>query len=320
MKRRGFVAVLGGAAAISPLLTYAQVAERGRRIGFLHPGRTDSANSRIEAFREGLRGGSSEAHLDIVARAAEGRPERLPALARDLVAEGVAVIIAVSPSGMSAARDATQSISIVGVDLNSDPVATGWAASLARPGGNVTGIFLDLPEVSVKCLQLLREFVPSLSRVGVLWDPAAGSLQLKAVQAAMLGVDAVAVPVSRAADLEHAFHSIRGAGGVLLLSSPLFSGNLQAIAKLALKHRLPAITLFPEFAQNGGLAGYGPELQALFRQAGVMARKVLEGARPADLPVERPSTFQLAVNLKTAALLGVTVPTSILLRANEVIE
>jgi ABC-type uncharacterized transport system, periplasmic component len=213
---------------------------------------------------------------------------------------------------------------VIALDLESDPVASGFVRSLARPGGNVTGVFLDFPDFSAKCLQLLIESVPNLSGVGVLWDPSTGSLQLKAVEEAArgFGISAQVFEARRAADIAEAFYALDRSRiqGLLLLSSPLFAGNPQLIADIAIRRNLPTISLFPEIARAGGLLGYGPDIQHLFRQVGAMARKVLLGANVAELPAERPTRFQLVANLKTAKLIGITLPSSILLRADEVIE
>jgi putative ABC transport system substrate-binding protein len=299
---------------------------RGWRIGFLHPGQSALVSNRIVAFREGLgaSGLREAADAEIVVRLANEQIEKLPILALDLVQQNVQAICAVSPPAVRAARDATQSIPIVAMDLESDPVASGWASSLAHPGGNITGIFLDLPGFNAKSLQLLREAVPALTKVAVFWHPVSGSLQLEAVRnaALALGVAMEMFEVSRPSDFEPAFQAAAKSqsAGVLMLSSPLFGGNPQLLADLALQNRLPAINIFPDFAQKGGLIGYGPELQNLFMQAGVLVRKVLQGTAIADLPVERPTRFKLVANLVTARALGLTVPTSILLSADEVIE
>ena len=250
--------------------------------------------------------------------------DQLPGMAAELVSLGVQAIAAVSPSAVHAAYSATRTVPIVAVDLESDPVANGWAASLGRPGGNVTGIFLDLPELSAKCLQMLRETVPKLAKLGVLWDPATGSVPLQALEkvTGSLSLEMAVQEVRRAGDFEGAFRAIGPAEGtgLLMLPSPLVTSNLQLLADLSLAHRFPSITLFPEFARTGGLLAYGPDLPRLFRQAGALTRKILEGANPAEQPIERPARFQLVVNLKTAEALGVTVATSVLLLADEVIE
>jgi putative ABC transport system substrate-binding protein len=210
------------------------------------------------------------------------------------------------------------------MDLESDPIANGWAASLARPGGNITGIFLDVPGFSAKALQLLSEAVSGITRVAVLWHPAGGPLQLEAARtaASALKVALEVFEVSGPSDFDGAFQAMAKskAAGVLMLSSPLFAYSGQVLADLALRNRLPAISIFPDFAQKGGLIAYGPDLQSLYPQAGVMTRKLLQGAAAADLPIERPTHFKLVANLKTARELGLTMPTSILIGADEVIE
>ena len=183
---------------------------------------------------------------------------------------------------------------------------------------------MDFPDFSAKCLQLLIETVPALSGVGVLWDPTTGALQLKAVETAAqgFGILVQVFEARRAADIAEAFYALDRSRfqGLLLLSSPLIGGNPQLIADLAIRRNLPTISPLPEIARAGGLIGYGPVIQDLFRQVGGMARKVLQGANVTELPVERPTRFQLVANLKTAKLIGITLPASILLRADEVIE
>jgi putative ABC transport system substrate-binding protein len=276
----------------------------------------------VVGFREGL-GAPSADDAEIIVRLANEQLGKLPAMAVDLVNQRVQAICAVSPPAVQAARDATRSIPIIAMDLESDPVANGWAASLAHPGGNISGAFLDLPGFNAKSLQLLRDAVPTLKKAAILWHPTSGVLQLEAVRSAAstLNVSLEVFEVSRPSDFEGVIEAASKAGeGVLMLSSPLFGGNPQLLADLTLKNRLPAINIFPDFAQKGGLIGYGPELQSLFAQAGILTRKVLQGAAVGDLPIERPTRFKLVANLKTARELGLTLPTSILLSADEVIE
>jgi|SRR5450631_1730261 putative ABC transport system substrate-binding protein len=325
MRRRDFIQIVAGTAAGWPSAVRAQQPAKWR-IGFLHPGLSTTMALRIASFREGLGSGSlrEAADADIVVRAANEQPDKLPAMAVELVKQGVQAIFALAPAAVSAAREATSSVPIIAMDLESDPVANGWAASLAHPGGNVTGIFLDLPGFSAKTLQLLRETVPGIPKVAVLWHPASGSLQLESVRtaASALNVMLEVFEVSRPADFDGVFQAMAKsqATGVLMLSSPLFADNPRLLADLALRNRLPAINTFPDFAQNGGLIGYGPDLESLLKQAAVLTRKVLQGASVGDLPIERPTRFKLVANLKTASALGLTLPTSILLSADEVIE
>lgn len=322
MHRREFVTLIGGLAVSLPCKSVAQISRKWR-IGFLHPGQSATVNMRIQAFREGL-GPDSVGQPELVVRIANQQLDQLPGMAADLVSQKVNAICAVAPPAVKASRDATASIPIIAVDLESDPVGSGWAGSLAHPGGNTTGIFLDLPNFTAKTLQLLREAAPNAVKIGGLWQPASGSLQLKAAQdaATALGIEFEVFEVNRVADFEPAFQAMakKGVSGLLMLSSPIFAGNPQLLGDLAVQNRLPAINNFPDFAQNGGLIGYGPELQSLFAQAGLLTRKVMQGAAIAELPVERPTRFRLVINLKTAHKIGVTMPTSLLLLADEIIE
>src|SRR5262245_51525087 len=324
-KRRDFIALLGGAAAAFPLAARAQPT-RNRKVGFLHPGQSAAVSRWIAAIHDGLNGADSQrdARIELVIRLADGDLSRLPALAADLVNNRVEAIVAAAPPAVQAAKGATTSIAVIAIDLESDPVASGLVASLARPGGNVTGVFLDHPDFSTKCLQLLIESVPTLAGVGVLWDPSTGSLQLGAVETAAkgFGVTMQVFEVRRVADIAEAFYGLDRSRmqGVLILSSPLIGGNPQIVADLALRRNVPTISLLPDVATDGGLLAYGPADQDLYGKVGAMARKVVQGAKVAELPAERPTRFQLVANLKTAKLLGITLPPSILLRADEVIE
>lgn len=322
MRRREFLVALVAAGATWSAAALAQ--PRKRLVGFLHPGNSATVPERLVAFREGLSGLRGGGEAEVIARLGNDELHRMPEMARELVSLGVEAICAVSPRPLEAARAASQSVPIIAMDLESDPVARGWTNTLARPGGNVTGIFLDFPDFSAKCLEFLREALPGMSMAAVLWHPATGDLQKQAVEAAArtLGLQLEIFPVSRVPDFEPAFRAIAtsGAQGTVMLSSPLFGGNPQILADLALANRVAAINLFPEFAERGGLIGYGPDLQALFAQAGTLTRKVLDGTNPAELPVERPARFKLVANVKTARAINVALPTSILLRADAVIE
>jgi ABC-type uncharacterized transport system substrate-binding protein len=324
--RREFIVLFGGAAAASPLAARAQEPARSRKVGVLHPGQSTTVSARVVAIREGLSGPGNQRDLnvEVVIRLADGDLSRLPALAADLVNNHVDAIIAAAPPALQAAAGATTSIPVIAIDLESDPVASGFVMSLAQPGRNISGVFLDFPDFSAKCLQLLTEAVPTLAGVGVLWDPSTGPLQLKAVEAAAkgFGINLQVFEARRVADIAEAFYGLDRSRvqGVLLLSSPLIAGSPQLIADLATRRNLPMISLFPEIAREGGLLGYGPDIQGLFRQVGAMARKVLQGAKVAELPAERPTRFQLVINLKTAKALGIELPPTLLARADEVIE
>ncbi len=322
----GSIVALALALLAAPLPAAAEQAAKLPRIGFLYPGSTAVARVRIAAFLEGLRGvGYVEGqHVILESRVADEKPDRLPGLAADLVRLQVDVIVAASPAAIQAARMATNTIPIIAVDLESDPVASGFVTSLARPSGNISGLFLEFPEFAGKWLELLHEAVPRLSRVAVLWDPATGPLQLKAAEAAgrALGLHLQILEVRGPANLEAAFRSATQgrAGGLVVLSAPVFAANMKLVVDLAMRDRLPAIMLFPEFADAGGLMAYGPNIYDLQRRAGALVGKVLQGAKPADLPVERPTRFELVVNLKTPKALGLTIPPSVLIRAAQVIQ
>ena len=219
---------------------------------------------------------------------------------------------------------ATTSIPTVALDLETDPMAAGFVVTLARPGRNITGVFLDFPELSGKWLQLLKETVPRISRVALLWDQATGQVQVKAAEAAArdLRLQLQSLAVRSPDEYEGAFRSAANgrAEGLLVLSSPVFNSSRRQIADLATHYRLPAIMPFPGFADDGGLLAYGPNLLGLYGQVGAIVVKVLKGTPPADIPVERPTRFELSVNLKTAKAFGITIPPSILVRADRVIE
>jgi putative ABC transport system substrate-binding protein len=283
------------------------------------------AAPRIDAIVSGLRAsGYALPQVEVVARSAEGDPSRVVPLVADVIAKNVSLFVANGPAALQAARAATRTLPILAIDFESDPVASNFAASLARPGGNVTGVFLDFPNFTAKWIELLVECTPKLSRIAVLWDPTTGPVQVEAVTkaATTLRIQTDLLEVRVRAELADAFSvaSQRGAGAVIALSSPLFGAGLRDLAELALQHHLPSITLFPDFARAGGLFAYGPNLLGTYRQVGVLAGKVLAGTAPANLPIERPTKFELIVNLRTAQALGLSIPTSIQVRADEVIE
>ncbi len=297
------------------------------RIGVLRPGPEDAVwRENFDPFRQALRehGFTEGTNLALEFRVRPGTAEELLALANALMLAKVDAILAISPAGVRAAAKATTSIPIVAVDLESDPVASGFAASLARPAGNVTGLFLDFPEMGGKWLQLLKEAVPKLARVAVLWDPATGPNLLQGAEAAAssLRLQLLRLEARGPADFARAFEAAatQKAQALLALSSPVFSSARREIAALAEKYRLPAIMPFPNFADDGGLMAYGPHLTSMFRQAGGVMAKILQGARPGEIPIERPTRFELVINMKTAKTLGITLPQSLRLRADRGIE
>jgi putative ABC transport system substrate-binding protein len=308
-----------------PLVVRAQQGESGLQVGYLYPGTQAAAMPRVVAFRSGLRaGGIPMDKVSVIVRVADGDLRSLGALAIDLVSRKVDLILAHGPAAVNAAKAATTTVPIVAGDLESDPVAAGFIVSNARPGGNITGTFLDFPDFGKKWLEFLREAVPKAASVAAFWDPPTGPTQLRAIEtsAQALGFKLTKLEVEKLADFEPAFQLVKqqGADLLVILSSPLIGANTKTLAELATKYRVPAITLFPDFARDGGLIAYGPNLLGFIRQQGVLAAKILQGARPAELPIETPMRFEFVVNLKTAAMLDIVVPPSILLRADEVIE
>jgi putative ABC transport system substrate-binding protein len=323
VKRREFITLLGGAAAAWPLAARAQqAARRVARLGFLQAFR----NENTAAFVEGLRGAGyvDGQNAVIEARFYGATPDRALEVARELVSLHCDVIIATGPYAIQAAMAATRVLPIVGVDLESDPVAKGWATTLARPGKNLTGWFLDLPELGGKQIELLKEAVPKLSTVAVLWDEAIGDVQFRATESVSgaAGVVLQSLPIRRADDVGAAFEQARRARaqGMVVLSSPLILSQRTQIADLALKDALPTISLFTLFPGAGGLMAYGPDLIDLNKRAAIYVDRILKGAKVAELPIERPSKFSLVINLKTAKALGLEVPPILVARADEVIE
>jgi putative ABC transport system substrate-binding protein len=244
--------------------------------------------------------------------------------ARDLVRLSVNIIFATTPEAVAAATNATTSIPVVALDLENDPLAKGYVKSLARPGGNMTGMFLDIPELSGKQVGLLKEIVPRLSRIAIFGIPGLNAAQFAATKTATqaLRLEAEVMEVRVADDFEHALEAARTkhveAG--ILLSSPLVFASSKQIGDLAIAKRLPLISLFGEFPKVGGFMAYGPNVSELMRRCGVYVGKILHGAKPSDLPIQRPERFDLVINLKTAEALGLSVPAVLLATADEVIE
>jgi putative ABC transport system substrate-binding protein len=276
----------------------------------------------VDGLRElGYVGGKN---ILLEVRSAAGRPDALSALAAELVQRKVDVLYATGPAAIRAARDATTTVPIVALDLESDPVQAGWARSVARPGGNITGLFLDLADLAGKWLQLLREAAPGIRRVGVVWDSTTSPAQLKAAKAAAehFGIDLQVIEVRRGDELDDALVVGVGAGSraIVLLSSPLVSTGSTQLADFVVKNRLPAISPFRKFADAGGLIAYGPDFDEFRRHAASYIERILKGAKPGDLPIERPAKYELVINLKTAKTLGLRIPQTLLVRADEVLR
>jgi putative ABC transport system substrate-binding protein len=281
----------------------------------------------IEAFRQGLRdlGYVEGRNLVIEYRWAGGKPERMRELAEELVRLKVDVIMAPSSIYTGAAKRATSTIPVIFMS-HADPLGSGHVASLARPGGNITGLSIMMTETNVKGLELFKETVPGLSRVAVIWDPATPSHGpgLRAIEAAgpSLGLRIHPVAVRSATEYDGAFSAIvrERAEGILVLSTPLFIAGAKRLAELALTHKLPSLFGPKHHVEAGGLMSYSPDRPDLYRRGATYVDRILKGAKPADLPVEQPTKFELVINLRTARVLGLTIPQSILFRADQVIQ
>jgi ABC-type uncharacterized transport system substrate-binding protein len=327
MKRREFITLFGSAAATWPLAARAQQAEMPV-IGFLHASSTTSIGERMDAFRGGLKesGYVEGRNLMIEYRWAEGHYDRLPSLAGDLVARHVAVIVAATSVGSVAAKASSSTIPMVFTGVGGDPVKLGLVASLNRPGGNMTGIAMQTILLSAKRLEILGELVPKATTIGFLINPnnpnTDVTLQQVPEAAGAIGKKLVFAKAASEADFDSAFTSIvqQGATALLVDADPFFYSRRDQLVALAERRSLPAIYEFREFTTIGGLVSYAPDVAETYRLAGVYTARILKGEKPDDLPVQQPTKFELAVNLKTAKALGLTVPPSLLARADVVVE
>src|SRR5215510_4006633 len=308
-------------------LVAAQQSTKVPRIGFLAAPSPSFFSTRMNAFREGLYdlGHVEGKNISIEYRYAGGKLDRLPALAAELVHQKVDVIVTSSAPGAVAARNATSTIPVVFVTAG-DPVDMGLVTSLARPGGNITGLTTHAPELSGKRLELLKEVVPRITRVAVLWNPSnpGFSDMLKEMQAASQAhaLQLQSLEVRSLEDFEGAFESITkgDSHAVIVVSDPFLNTHNRLILDLAVKHRLPAMYGGPEVVDAGGLMSYGPGFSDQYRRAATYVDKILRGMKPAELPVERPMKFELVINLKTAKQIGLTIPPNVLYRADRVIK
>ena len=304
----------------------AQQAKKVPRVGFLWDSPAVFPDA-IEAFRQGLRDLDymEGRTIAIEYRWAEGKPERMRELAEELVRLKVDVIMAPSSIYTGAAKQATSTIPIIFMS-HADPIGSGHVASLARPGGNITGLSIMMTETNVKSLELLKEAVPGLARVAVIWDPATPSHGpgLKAVEVAgpSLGLRVQTVPVRSATEFDSAFSAIirERAGAVLVLSTPIFIAGASRLAELALTHKLPSMFGPRHHVEAGGLMSYSPDRLDNWRRATTYVDKILKGTKPADLPVQQPTRFEFVINLKTAKQIGLTIPPNLLARADTVIK
>ena len=318
---------VGASAIAAPLAAFAQQAGKVWRIGFLGGGLPSTSKSNVEGLQQGLRDLGYVEGKDFVLdfRWGEGRNDRLPELAAELVRAQVHVIVTGGEPAIRAAQKATATVPIV-MGAVGDPVGAGFAASLARPGGNITGVSNLAVEMTGKWLQLLRDTVPGLTYVAVLWNPANPTHHAfwRESQAAAraLGVRTLGVEFSSPDDFEKGFATIalERVDGVLVLPDPVTYSNRARLAELMSKRRLPGIALFREFAEAGCLLSYGVNAFDNHRRAAVYVDKILKGAKPGDLPIEQGTKFELVINLKTAKALGLTIPQSMLARADDVIQ
>ena len=324
-----FLALLAVGILLGPLAGEAQHGATVPRIGLLFPtSLSDPRTVRFrEAFRQGLRelGYAEGQNIALDSRFAEGRWDQLPGLAAELVRSKVAVIVTYTTPATQAAKQATGTIPIV-VAAVIDPVGAGLAASLARPGGNITGLSQMVPDLVGKQLEILKEVAPRISRVAVLSNPAnpAHALAIRdaKVAAGSLGVQLQLVEARGPSEIESAFAAMatERAGAVIVLVDSMLIDHRTRIADLAARRRLPTVSATMETAAAGGLMAYGPSVRDMFRRAAAYVDKILKGAKPAELPIEQPTTFELVINLRTARALGLTIPQSVLLRVDQVIQ
>jgi putative ABC transport system substrate-binding protein len=324
MDRRTFIGAVASLLGTAPRIANGQPAGPPR-IGFLGNGNATTGASQLEAFRRGLRtlGWIEGQSVKFEYRWAEGNSDRLPALVTELVQAKVDVIVLSGPLAMAAAQKATTTIPVVFVVLI-DPVTMGFVRSLARPGGNMTGLASQFEELITKQLQLLKEAVPNLSRVALLRHSEASKAILSAAESAArsLGLVARTLTVAGVAELENAFKVARSerVGAIHVLPSPYLGAERARVIELAARYRLPAFYELKLYVQDGGLMSYGPSINDLYGRSASYVDRILKGANPGDLAIERPARFELVINLKTAAALGLTIPQSLLQRADEVIQ
>jgi putative ABC transport system substrate-binding protein len=325
--RRTFVSAAAGALLVKVFPVNAQPAKKVPRIGVLHAGSQAATSQNVEAFKQGLRerGYVEGQNIVVERRFGDGKAERISELAAELVRLKVDVIVTATDTAIAAVTQQTQTIPIVMAN-STDPVGTGFVASLVRPGGNVTGLTTISPELSAKRLELVQEAVPGLSRVAIMWNPDARGavLDYKETQSAArsLRLQLQSVEVSRTDDFDRAFSALTtGRAEALMVAGSTFTfTNRGRIASLALQNRLPSMYGQREFADAGGFMAYGPNTADGWRRAATYVDKILKGAKPGELPVEQPTEFELVINLKTAKALGLMLPPSLLRRADEVIQ
>ena len=308
--------------ALSPAM--ADETRKTFKVGAVNPGTSVPRFTQAETEALQALGYSQGDNLTFIERWAGGSEAQLERDAAELVELKVDAIIAGSSAGARAAAAATKTIPIVAIDLESDPVASGWVATVPKPGGNITGCFLDLPELTGKRLEQLRQVVPRLARIAVLWDTSLNRTPLAAtaISAKALGLRTTTLEVRRASDLDHAFTTAvkRRAQAVLIWGGPLFDANAPRIAELAIHHRLPIAGFFPFHPESGFLLSYGPDVEDMTRRCMAYVDRILRGEKPADLPVQFPEKLHLVLNQRTADLLGIKFPEALVLQAQRIIK
>ncbi len=323
MRRR---AVVSGALSWfgAPAFVNAQPARPPGKIGYLHPRTVAPDHATLKILRPVWQGLGYVEGDSLLLRSADDEAGRLPALVKELVAQGAGVLIVVGAAAVKAASQTTRSVPIVAIDLETDPVRAGYAASFARPGGNVTGLFLDQPSLAGKWIDLLREAAPDIGRLALLWDRSTGVDQLEIAKAVARakGFDAVMLDLSQMGNFDDALRRLSGTPrtGIVPMSSPGFVVVAERLAAAARKYRLPTIGFLKVYARAGVMMSYGPIQELYFARAVVLADKLLKGEKAADMPIEGPDRFELVINLNTARAIGITIPASLLVRADEVIE
>jgi len=326
MDRRAFITFVSGNILAGPLVVAAQQSAKARRIGLLIGSSQSFVAPYVAIFRQALRalGYVESESIAIEYRYADGHYDRLPVLAADLVRLKVDIVVTEGTPPTRAAKQATTTIPIV-MTVTGDPVAAGLVTNLARPGGNLTGASFFFPEMAAKRLQLLKEVIPALGRVAIVWNPSntVHGPVVKSVEEAAkaLGIGVQHVKIQAPADVDDALLAIaRGRESLVVLEDGLINVCSPQIAQVAAKHRLPTIFGLTTFAEAGGLMAYGPNRPELWRRAATFVDKILRGAKPGDLPVEQPVRFDLVINVSTAERLRLTIPPAVLVRADQVIE
>ena len=327
MRRREFLGALGGTAVAWPLAARAQQPAKLPTIGFLGNSTAALEANLVGPFREGLRdlGYEEGRNIAIEYRWAEGQYERFPALIAELIASKVDVIVTAGTPASLAVKKATSSVPLVMIAVG-EPVATGLVASLAKPGANVTGVTSISPEIEGKRLELLREVIPTISYIAVLWNAASPVQVIQEretwIAAQVMGLKMLSLGVRNVEEIENALAAIvrERPNALFVLADRLFLHHRKRIMEFAVQHHLPGVHAYRELVEVGGLMSYGPSYADMHRRAATFVDKILKGEKPANLPVERPVKFELIVNVKAAKALGLTLPPSVILRADEIIE